>query len=118
MVLGGLFSVTLSVTCDLDPGTLVFTRHAALRCSDFPLARKFKPAIACHVGQGTIDWIEIQAGQGFQPFLVNLNPWASRHFGPNTARRFRNPFDIFRMKPVKCVLGFRSISSGISGEGR
>jgi hypothetical protein len=40
IVSGGLFSVTLSVTRDLDPGTLVFTRHAALRCSDFPLARK------------------------------------------------------------------------------
>ena len=39
IVLGGLFSETLSVTLGLlPPGPPVFTGHAALWCSDFPLA--------------------------------------------------------------------------------
>ena len=50
MVLGGLFSVTLSVTRDLHPRYPHF--HKACRPSVFGLSsgEKFTPAIACHSG--------------------------------------------------------------------
>jgi hypothetical protein len=56
MVLGGLFSVTLSVTRDLHPGRPRF--HEACRPLVFGLSsgeNNFKPAIACHIEKNTID---------------------------------------------------------------
>jgi hypothetical protein len=57
MVLGGLFSVTLSVTRDLHPGRPRF--HKACRPLVFGLSSgkiHFQPAIAFHIGK--IPWID------------------------------------------------------------